>query len=104
MERVSEIITNAITSLCNGSWQKNYELFIFNIPNPTETEREIIEYVKTNFSQFIGKYSEQINAFKSSLGNDQMDNIGLLWLTYCDDIDLFENIAAIARRPRILSI
>ena len=104
MERVSEIITNAITSLCNGSWQKYYDFFIFNISNPTETEREIIEYVRINFSQFISKYSEQINTFKSSVDNDQIDNIGLLWLTYCDDNDLFENIATIAHRPRILSI
>lgn len=103
MERVTDIMTNAITSLCNASWQKNYELFIFNIPNPTETERDIIECVKTNFSEFIVKYSDEIQMLKSTTEN-HIDNIGLLWFSYCDEIDLFEKLTIIARRPRILTI
>jgi len=103
MERVTDIMTNAITSLCNGSWQKNYELFIFNIHNPTETEREIIECVKTNFSEFIVKYSDEIQMLKSTT-EKPIDNIGLLWFSYCDEIDLFEKLNIIAHRPRILTI
>jgi len=103
MELVPDIMNNAIFSLCNKTWQKNYELFLFNIKNPSETEREIIDCVKYAFSDFIKIHSDAILNFKVKNKNKE-DNIGLLWLSYCDSIDLFEKIAVVSRRPRILTI
>ena len=96
------IATNAIVSLCNEDYKDHYELFNFGIDNPTEMERELIDCIKKHFSDFLTVNKTLVEEFKNKENN--YNNIGLLWLSFCDDKNVFEELESIKRRPRILSI
>jgi hypothetical protein len=73
----------------NNLYYKNYE-------------NQLIENLKNHATNFEEKYKEALDIFKKQ--ENSIDKIGILWFSYCDANDVYDELEQIKRKTHTLSI